>query len=266
MCVAQQIELNSTTGRAVVSAHGAQVLEAELSGRRLLWLSPLATFDDRSAVRGGIPLCFPWFGKHPDGLPAHGFARNRSWALLQQRDDRCVFELRDDADTLALWPHRFLARLAITLSDMLQIEFSVENIDSTPFTFTYALHSYFAVDQLDAVTVTGLDGRLRREVGHVTTPQAGVVTLHRPIDAIFEHAQGPLALHDGAASVEITATQMESAVVWNPGEAGATVGDIGPHWREFVCVERGNVGSAAVTLQPGERHVASMQLARGAGR
>ncbi|MBV8657648.1 MAG: D-hexose-6-phosphate mutarotase [Burkholderiales bacterium] len=261
--MAQQIELRSASGHAVVSAHGAQILKAELAGRPLLWLSPLATFDDRSAVRGGIPICFPWFGKHPDGLPAHGFARNRAWALVQQSDDRCVFELRDDADTIALWPHHFLARLTVTLSDALHIEFSVENIDSAPFTFTYALHSYLAVDQLAGVHVSGLDGRLRREVAHVTTPQAGDVTLLRATDAIFEHAPPRLTMRDGAWAAQIDSTLMESAIVWNPGEAGEAVADVGPHWGEFVCVERGCVGSAAIALQPGERHVATMQLSWG---
>lgn len=260
--MAKQIELVSASGRASVSTFGAQVLDVELAGRRLLWLSPLAVHDDRSAVRGGIPICFPWFGKHPDGLPAHGFARTRTWSLTDQQADRCTLELRDDAETYALWPHHFVARLTITLTDTLQLTFSVDNLDHAPFNFSYALHSYFAVDALDRVRVTGLDGRLRREVGHVTTPQAGDVTLTRATDAIFEQAPEPLVLHD-TATVRIDSAHMASAIVWNPAEAGASVADIGPHWPEFVCVERGNVGGAAVVLQPGTQHVAMMQITPG---
>ncbi|MGQ5524292.1 D-hexose-6-phosphate mutarotase [Chitinimonas sp. PSY-7] len=254
------IELVSSHGRARISRQGAQVLDADLNGVPFLWLSPLASTEPGKAIRGGVPICFPWFGKHPDGLPAHGFARNQIWTLRELQPDCAVFKLCDSDETRKLWPHAFRVTLTITLDSALQFDFLVENRDSQPINFSYALHSYFAVGDVRRCQVEGLDGRLRREVGHVTTPQQGVIQLDKPIDAIFENAEAPLLLKDGDRCVHIDASLMRSAVVWNPGPAAESVSDIGSHWPEYVCVERGNVGMAGITLAAGEVHRARMRL------
>jgi D-hexose-6-phosphate mutarotase len=254
------IELRSSRITARVQRQGAQVLDATFEGQPLLWLSPLADFTPGKAVRGGVPICFPWFGKHPQGLPAHGFARTQDWVLLSQAADRVRLGLDDNPATLALWPHRFHAEIDIVAADGLDFTLTVENRDTAAFSFSYALHSYFAVTDSGACRVQGLDGRLRREVGHVTTPHAGDVTLHQAVDAIFEQAPGTLTLQDGTRRVQIDAAQMRSAVVWNPGVAALDIGDIGAHWPEYVCVERGNMGTAAINLAPGEVHQASMRI------
>ena len=235
------VELVSAGGRARISRNGAQVLTAELGGRPLLWCSPHAG----TPVRGGVPVCFPWFGKHPDGLPAHGFARLREWQLLDQAADRVVFGLDDDADTLALWPHRFHAEMTVSLDDALNFTFTVTNVGTAPFGFTYALHTYFAIDSLAEATV-GFE------------QQQAAVTLDDRIDAVFGNAPGRLVLRDGERRVAIDSAEMTSAVIWNPGDND--VPDIGDEWRNFVCVERGRIGAAAVTLDPGGRHISSMRL------
>jgi D-hexose-6-phosphate mutarotase len=245
--------LTSANGRATVSRAGAQVLAARLGDRPLLWLSPI----ERQPWRGGIPICFPWFGKHPDGLPSHGFARNRDWHLADQATDRVVFTLDDDDATRALWPYRFHAELAVRLDDALHLTFSVTNTDPGPFTFTYALHSYFAVESMTGSHVDGLDGCPRRDGDRIGT-QSGPVTLDRPIDAVFEPAPHPLILHGGRRGVAVEAPEMTSAVVWNPG--ANDLPDVGDRWPEFVCVERGRIGAAAVTLPPGATHTASMRV------
>ncbi|PHV13227.1 hypothetical protein CSQ89_01555 [Chitinimonas sp. BJB300] len=254
------IELVSTHGSARINLQGAQVLNAELHGKPLLWLSPLASTEPGKAVRGGVPICFPWFGKHPDGLPAHGFARNQIWTLCEQQPGRAVFELNDNAETRSLWPFAFRMELTITLDSALQFDLLVENRDTRPISFSYALHSYFAVTDLHRCLVEGLDGRLRREVAHVTTPQQGAILLDKPIDASFESAEGPLLLRDGERCIHIDASHMRSAVVWNPGAAAESVADIGAHWPGYVCVERGNIGVASIHLAPGEMHRGSMRL------
>jgi glucose-6-phosphate 1-epimerase len=235
------VELVSAGGRARISCKGAQVCRAELGARPLLWCSP----DAGMPVRGGVPICFPWFGKHPEGLPAHGFARLRDWQLLDQAADRALFGLDDDADTLALWPHRFHAEMAISLDDVLNFTFTVTNIDAAPIRFTYALHTYFAVDSLAEATVA-------------FEQRQASVTLDDRIDAVFEDAPGRLVLRDGERRVAIDSPEMTSAVIWNPGDNDAP--DIGDQWRNFVCVERGRIGAAAVTLDPDERHASSMRL------
>ena len=263
------IELTSPHGSARVSRKGAQVLAAELSGRPLLWLSPWAAkAAPEAAIRAGVPICFPWFGKHPDGLPAHGFARNLTWHVIAQDTDRVVLALDDDAQTRSLWPYRFHAEIAVHLDGTandgavndgaVNIALTVTNTDAAPFRFTYALHTYFAVDDARECHVDGLDGRVRRESGRATVSQRGAVGFGDGLDAIFEDAPGPLVLRDGHRRVAVDAPEMTSAVIWNPGLND--LADVGDEWPRFVCVERGRIGGAAVTLAPGAVHTASMRL------
>jgi D-hexose-6-phosphate mutarotase len=256
------IELASASGHARISRRGAQVLDASfLPDQRLVWLSPQAPSQAATpgvAVRGGVPVCFPWFGKHPQGLPSHGFARNRDWRVLEHATDRAVFALDDDAETLLLWPHRFHAEMTISLHDGLDFAFIVTNTDVAPFRFSYALHTYVAVDSSRECYVDGLDGRLRQEAGQVTAPQRGAVAVDNGIDAVFERAADHLVLRDGERSIAVDADGMTSAVIWNPG--ASDIPDIGDQWRDFVCVERGRIGSAAVTVDPGQSHTGSMRL------
>jgi len=196
-----------------------------------------------TAVRGGVPVCFPWFGKDPDGRPAHGFARNVDWRLAERSAERAVFALEDDVASRALWPHRFRAELAVRLDDAVNIAFTVANTDDTPFTFTYALHSYFAADATRAVDVEGL------------------VTVDGYLDEIFQDVPDLLTVRDAGSRIDVDAHDMTSAVVWNPGPN--TMPDVGEQWREFVCVERGRVGPAAVSVAPGEVYQASLRLGWG---
>lgn len=254
------LSIASAHGQARLSLQGAQVLDASFADQPFLWLSPLADFSPGKAIRGGVPLCFPWFGKHPAGLPAHGFARNQLWTLDEQAPDALRLSLCDNAQTRALWPHAFRLSLQVRIDHALHLDLQVDNTGPEDFEFSYALHSYFAVQQLAQARVDGLEGRLRRELGHVTTPQHGELGLARPIDAIFELADGELALQDGARRIRLLAEGMRSAVVWNPGPAAETVADIGAHWPAFACVERGNIGAAAIHLAAGASHRASLQL------
>ena len=264
------IELSSPHGHARLSLQGAQLLESQLNGRPLTWLSPYAHLNDakqtsfdsnslfrKDAIRGGVPVCFPWFGQRP-GLPSHGFARNRSWRLCEQSASHAVLSLTHDDESLVLWPHRFRAELTVRLDDGVNFGFRVDNVDDVPFAFTYALHSYLATPDVDAAHVEGLDGRLRREVGHVTTPQQGAVRLDRYIDAVFDHAAGRLTLIDALGGVQVDEEGMDSAVIWNPHDGA--IPDVGDQWPRFICVERGHVGTSSITLAPGEQHVASMRL------
>jgi glucose-6-phosphate 1-epimerase len=254
-----RIELTSAHGRAVVTRRGAQVLETILDGYPLLWLSAHAPAAG-APIRGGIPVCFPWFGRHPAGFPAHGFARITDWQPVEQSTDRIVYALDDTEHTRTMWPHHFHAELAVRVDDALTLDFTVDNTGAVPFRFTYALHSYLAVDALSASVVDGLDGRVRIDDGRRTT-QDGPVRLDRSIDAIFEESGDRLTLREGARRTTVDADGMTSAVIWNPGTN--TILDLGEDWRGFVCVERGRVGAAEVALAPGERHQASMRLGRG---
>ena len=140
--------------RAVVALHGAQVLSwAPPGGEERLYLSPKAVFDGHSAVRGGIPVCFPQFADLGP-LPAHGFARNRRWSLTTERSGKdfalAGLTLADDEATRALWPYAFSAELSILIEDSrLDLELEITNTGDEAFEFTAALHTYLAVREVE---------------------------------------------------------------------------------------------------------------------
>jgi glucose-6-phosphate 1-epimerase len=259
--------------RALISSQGAQVLEFQAVGKRpLLWLSEAAVYQPGRAIRGGIPLCFPWFGPAPDGAgPAHGFARQLAWELTQaeNRPDalHLQFHLGASPATRALWPHDFEATLGLTLGRVLQLQLAVSNTGATPFSFTFAFHSYFPVSDIARAQVDGLDGtpwRDQRDPARTQHIQQGLVNFAGETDRLHLHATGEYCLLDaaGGQAIRLSAPACRSAIVWNPGpEKAARLGDMAPDaWRGMACVECGNVDSDAVTLPPGAAKLFTLLL------
>ncbi|MBP6308561.1 MAG: D-hexose-6-phosphate mutarotase, partial [Burkholderiaceae bacterium] len=165
------IRLALPQGDAVIVAlHGAQVVSWQSGGRERLYLSPKALFDGRSAIRGGVPVCFPQFNAR-GSLPKHGFARTLPWALVPKlvagasppgSDDgaQVCLQLCATDDTRALWPHAFETVLTVSLQPRsLQVALKVDNTDVQPLQFTGALHTYLAVDDIAGARLNGLQGQ-----------------------------------------------------------------------------------------------------------
>jgi glucose-6-phosphate 1-epimerase len=232
----------------------------------LLWVSERARWAPGVALRGGIPICFPWFGPHPTErtFPAHGFARTRTWALAgvtfaEGGRVRAELALASDDATAALYPHDFEARLAVTVGAELELSFVVSNRGPAPLSFEVALHTYLGVSDVAAIAIEGLAGSAlvdkvaggaRRREGDEPVRIAGEV------DRVYDSA-GPITLVDSARpSLRIESSGAGSTVVWNPAPAKtATLGDMAPDgYRRFVCIETGAIGDRRVTLAPGGRH------------
>jgi glucose-6-phosphate 1-epimerase len=248
---------------------GAQLLGYRpADGPELLFVSPNAVYAPGQAVRGGVPVCWPWFGPDPDGRgqPAHGFARNRVWALrgATTTDDGAT-ELRlglsDDAETRALWPHAFDLELQLTVGPMLRLALTTRNTGDSAFTFTQALHSYFAVGDIAATQVLGLDGCgcIDKLAGGARVPPVpGPVRFDGPVDRIYQRVPPTLQVLDtaGGRRIALHSEGSTTAVVWNPGAAlAATMADLGAGaQRGYVCVETANAGDELITLAPGASH------------
>jgi glucose-6-phosphate 1-epimerase len=269
------IELTTPAATCTVALHGAQALGfAPRGGGERLWVSERAHFQVGKALRGGVPICFPWFGPHPEraDLPAHGFARTRLWRVvgvgaIDEQRIRAELELVADADTLRLFPHRFAARLAITAGETLELAFEVRNTDPSPFAYEVALHTYLAVSDAAAAAVVGLGGRayVDKVAGGVVRRQADEpVRFAGEVDRVYDN-DGPLTLVDrgSAEPLQIDSRGAGSTVVWNPGsEKARALGDMSPEgFRGFVCVETGNVGDRRVTLEPGGSHETAVRYA-----
>lgn len=250
---------------AALSLHGGQLLSFAPRGfDDLLWLSPDSQRAP-DAIRGGVPVCWPYFGRQgqADDVPQHGFARNTTWTLVEASngaDDETMIEL-------SLPEH---AGTPLRLSQTLRIgrgltqSLSTRNTGPAPVVFTQALHTYFRVGDAQRAQVEGLhglvyadkyDGREHR--------QAGAWNLHDPrdpgrSDRIYHRAGGHYALHDPVLRrrIDLATSGSRSLVVWNPGEQGSRAISDAPAdgWRHFVCLEAANAGEDVIELAPGQTH------------
>ncbi len=159
------LRLRASGSEALVYLNGAHLASFRTSEHgELLWMSDKAVYAEGKALRGGVPICFPWFGGHPtrSELPAHGFARTTTFRFegSERRGDNVVAELAlsSNPQTLPLFPHGFTARLRISVGRELSLAFEVENTGTEAFDYELALHTYLGVSDVRNVELVGLAG------------------------------------------------------------------------------------------------------------
>ena len=268
--------------RATVYLHGAQVTDWQPANLApVLFLSDRSAYLPDKAIRGGIPICWPWFGARSDGQPgpAHGFVRLEDWdlafaALLPGAEQRLhlTFTLAPTAQSRALgFDHFRLACEMIFGADLgrtLALRLSVANTGTQPLRFEEALHSYLRVENAAATQVLGLEGALyldKTDANREKHAPAGPLVLTAETDRVFPGQAGPATLTDGPRRITVAKRNSATTVVWNPwAEGTAKLADLAPDaWRRFVCVEAANTGTDAVTLAPGEAHTMEAVLTAG---
>lgn len=248
---------------------GAQILSWAPTGEDpVLWTSSRADLSGRTPVRGGIPICLPWFGAGPDGQgsPSHGFARTSTWRRIgtdsSHSSQALVLRLDHEPDEGGdvAFPHPFRAELRVALTDDLVVALRVTNRGHQAFDFEEALHTYLAVGDVKDTTVDGLEGTeyldMVRGDGRWRT-QRGEVAFVGPTDRVYR-CDSTMVVHDprNRRNVVIDRGSSTNVVVWNPWAQGDDrVADLAPQdWEHFVCVEAANVGQDAVHLEPGATH------------
>ncbi|HPA17801.1 MAG TPA: D-hexose-6-phosphate mutarotase [Verrucomicrobiae bacterium] len=251
---------------ARIALHGGHVMEWIPAGHQpMLYLSPRAVFSPGKAIRGGVPVCWPWFGAHriDAGLPAHGFARGRfwEWGTVDEREDGVSvrMELRDDAGTRSIWPHEFRLVMVADIGATLTITLVTHNTGDRPFALGAALHTYLRVGDIMRSHIDGLDGAEYLDtVGpRESRRQGGPVTFGGEVDRIFRHRNG-CRLLDGAWGRQVSVNQQgaKDLVVWNPWvEKTGRLDDLPPDgFRHFVCLEAANADGDLPVLPPGAQH------------
>ncbi|TDE90351.1 D-hexose-6-phosphate mutarotase [Occultella glacieicola] len=247
--------------------HGAHVVEWVPVGRgSVLWRSAVPHDGGSGLIRGGVPICFPWFGSGPDGDrdPLHGFAGRLPWELDEIRDTDdgvlVVLQLSDSPATTVHWPHRFEATYQVLFGEDLRLSLQVRNTGTEAFTFEQALHSYFTVNDVAGIAIRGLEGATYTDrapgAAHPRGVLGGPLHIVGETDRVFEETTATTYIQDTLHTVRIAKTGASSTVVWNPWTDKAQVmPDFGDdEWPWMVCVESGNVGSDAITLSPGQAH------------
>jgi glucose-6-phosphate 1-epimerase len=267
--------VTTPAAEAHIYLHGAHVTHYRPAGQApVLFLSPQSRFEPAKAIRGGVPIVFPWFGAragHPSA-PDHGFARISPWAVeaVDQAGDgvvSVVLALEPSEATRAMWAPDFRITARVEVGADLAMTLEVENRSAAPLSFEEALHTYLHVGGVERASISGLegvsyldktDGFKRKTLG------AEPFRLTAETDRVFLDTRGPHAVADPVLGRRLVVEKRGSGntVVWNPWrEKSAAMGDLGAEqWRSMLCVETANVGEGAVRLAPGARHSMGMLL------
>lgn len=266
-----KIEITTDWSTAEIYLHGANVTDFQKKGDApLLFTSQFSRFTSGQPIRGGIPVIFPWFGAR-EGSPAHGIARLWEWDLheaitVPDGGVSLRFSLPDTAES-AMWPP-FSANYVVTVTDALTLELIITNCSPDQnFSFEDCLHTYFAVGDINAVSVTGLKGVSyldKVENFAQKTETAEALRFTSEVDHIYYDTTGPVEILDPKfrRKIRVEKTGSASTVVWNPWSAKSQqMPDFGnDEYRQMLCVESGNVAKNKLVLAPGKSSVLKVTL------
>ncbi len=261
------IEIQNDQASATISLQGAHLLSWVPAGEEeVIWLSEDATFVPGKSVRGGVPVCWPWFGAHESNVsyPAHGFARTTLWQVtntqqLSAGETQITFKLDTselDDHIQNMWPTATVAEYTLTIANTLTIEFTTFNNSDQPITIGQALHTYFNVDDVTNTCVYGLEGKdyLDKTDGFKRKLQTGPVVIEAEVDRVYLQTADDVIIDDKKRKMVIKKQGSRSTVVWNPWkDVAERMGDLGKDgYLKMLCVESANAAEDTVDISAGE--------------
>jgi len=268
----------------LIAEQGAQVLSyRQGDAPPVIWLSEEAAFDKGQSVRGGVPICWPWFGdlsRNPQAVqamhqdlqaaPFHGLVRSLDWTLEQQRcevDSAFLeFVCPQAQHGLPDWPHAVDLRLQIRLGERLHLSLVSRNLGDQAVCISQALHTYFAIGDIHQVSVEGLDGCRFIDTlqDWATDQQQGKLYFRGETDRIYLELPATLGLLDPAWNRRITLQTggSRSAILWNPwiAKAQRLSQFADDAWQRMLCIETANAMDDHVQLAAGASHTLSVSI------
>lgn len=257
---------------AHVYLHGAHITHFQPRGQKpVLWLSTASLFEDTKPIRGGVPICFPWFGARAPDIanppsPAHGFVRLRDWKVrslqaLPGGEVQLTLALDWSPRTKELWPGAFEISHTLTVGRTLKMAIRVVNHGQSLMTFEAALHTYFTLGDVRKASVAGLagadyidkvDAMIRKTQG--TDP----ITITGETDRVYLGTKNAVTLTDPVMGriISLGKSGSSTTILWNPWiEKAKKMADFGDNeWPNMICIETANAGENALTLAPGQSH------------
>jgi len=251
-----------------IALQGAHIATFQPRGEEpVIWLSPHAKFAPGKSIRGGVPICWPWFGPHKTDskLPGHGYARTVPWDVLETKalpdgSTFLRFGLVESDATRGQWPNPCTVQLEVTVGKELRVELVTVNTGKTAIEIGEALHTYFQISDVAKVTIHGLDNCAYldkvQDFAHCTQKEG--VVIESEVDRVYINTANDCVIEDKGLkrAIRIAKYGSLSTVVWNPWtEKADKMGDFGENGhRGMVCVESGNALENIVALAPGETH------------
>lgn len=272
----QYLEIDNPLATGKIALQGAHVIhwQPKFLANPVLWLSSNARFVKGRSIRGGVPICWPWFGAHPTDstLCPHGFARVIPWRVMDidatpTGATRIILEMQQTPEAQRQLSYPYELTLTITIGRRLRIDLSTTNLAEHPFVISEAFHTYFNVSDLSNIQITGMQDlvyldkllKYERNVEHEALNFNG-----DEYDRVYVHHSSDCAIHDSGYNriIHVSKSGSDTTVVWNPGaDKAAQMGDmgVGEEWRKTICVETTNALDNMVVINPGRKHTLSAE-------
>lgn len=265
-------EVSNRYAQASIALQGAHLFHWQPEGEQpVIWLSEDARFAAGQSIRGGIPVCWPWFGAHATEktYPAHGFVRRLPWTVTETQvlaDERILLVLQfvHTNETRRWWPYPCELSLRMTIGTTLELELITKNTGNTSMTIGEALHSYFVVSDIQKMFIQGLEGHTYIDAldDSQRKQQSGSITIDQEVDRIYLDAPADCVINDPGLQrrIRISKQGSHSTVVWNPWiDKSARMGDMGANgYLSMVCVESTNAVDDVITIEAGAEHCLSV--------
>jgi D-hexose-6-phosphate mutarotase len=262
-------EIDNSLATATISLYGGHIVSwrPKHQVEPVLWVSKSVQFKLGKAIRGGVPICWPWFGAHPSNakLPAHGYARISPWDVVSVRalDNgaaEITLALSDTDLSRANGPRAVGLSVRVTIGATLEVALTTTNEGDQPMVLSEGLHTYFKVSDVTNINVSGLDDSeyvdLLRD--NLRSQQVGPVRFDGELGRIYVNSQATCVIEDLLLRrrIRIDKSGSLSTAVWNPWAlTAAKMDDLGPEgWRNMVCVESSNAMENQVTVPSGGTH------------
>lgn len=260
----QIIRIIHPLAEAGISLHGGHLVWFKPTDEKdLIWLSEAAIFDKTKAIRGGIPVCWPWFGQA--GTPSHGFARTSQWTLAEHRENEhgviISLQLEASDETLAVWPHHFKNVLTFEIGRELKVSLTSTNTDNTPWSYSGALHTYFDIKSIEDIQITDMGPSYRDSTQQGKLCEGSdTLVFTAETDRVYTQPKDTITIHDKGNQRRILVTNQghNAAVIWNPWQdLSISMADMADNsFETMVCVES-TIHQPNVELKPGQSHTLS---------
>ncbi len=253
---------------ATIFLQGAQITEFTPTGKKpLLWVSQQEDYQEGKGVRGGIPICWPWFGvSQHEGWPAHGVARTGLWRAEQVKEEEnsiyISLSLPMNQIDEKYWPHKTKLLVEFVLSTSLEVRLTTTNLDNETLNFTQALHTYFPTPAIEETKVDGLQGSKYIEFGEGPFEQHDLVSFARETDMVYTQAQDTQRIITPDGIIEVSRENSRSCVLWNPwiDKSKRLSNFADDEYHVMLCLEAANVLEDSVELAPGDKHTLATSL------
>jgi glucose-6-phosphate 1-epimerase len=253
---------------ATIFLQGAQITEFTPTGKKpLLWVSQQEDYQEGKGVRGGIPICWPWFGvSQHEGWPAHGVARTGLWRAEQVKEEEnsiyISLSLPMNQIDEKYWPHKTKLLVEFVLSTSLEVRLTTTNLDNETLNFTQALHTYFPTPAIEETKVDGLQGSKYIEFGEGPFEQYDLVSFARETDMVYTQAQDTQRIITPDGIIEVSRENSRSCVLWNPwiDKSKRLSNFADDEYHVMLCLEAANVLEDSVELAPGDKHTLATSL------